>query len=152
MFFGLTLSRAVRLNGESSGPAARRISPPSADLGLTDVQAALAIGHLAAAALNALFMPPVPRLVDIISRRLDHRGRADSDRHPRPRWPALSSTFSQLFIVRMISAASVAPGNAPATFSILADYFPAAKLLKALAVMNIGFTTARRSRCCSEAR
>ena len=30
-------------------------------------------------------------------------------------------------------------GNAPATFSILADYFPAAKLPKALAVMNIGF-------------
>ena len=45
---------------------------------------------------------------------------------------------SQLFAVRMMGGIG-GSGNAPATFSILADYFPPAKLPKALAVMNIGF-------------
>ena len=32
-------------------------------------------------------------------------------------------------------------GNGPATYSILADYFPPAKLPKAIAFMNFGFTS-----------
>ena len=65
VFFGLTLL-VLFMNASISGLL---IQPIKRDLGLTDVQAAFAIGT-AAAALNALFMLPVSRLVDIISRRL----------------------------------------------------------------------------------
>src|SRR5262245_37166203 len=132
VFFGLTLL-VLFMNASVSWLL---IEPIKRDLGLSDVQASLAIGT-AAAAFNALFMLPVSRLVDIISRRLIigvglilggiSAGLA-----------GLSSTFTQLFTVRMIGGIG-GSGNAPATFSILADYFPAAKLPKALAVMNIGF-------------
>jgi MFS family permease len=132
VFFGLTLL-VLFMNASISGLL---IQPIKRDLGLTDVQAALAIGT-AAAALNALFMLPVSRLVDIISRRLII-GVGLILTGISAALAGLSSTFSQLFIVRMIGGIG-GSGNAPATFSILADYFPAAKLPKALAVMNIGF-------------
>jgi MFS family permease len=112
------------------------IEPIKRDLGLTDLKASLAIGS-AAAAFNALFMLPVSRLVDIISRRLII-GIGLIFTGVSAAFASLSSTFSQLFVVRMIGGIG-GSGNAPATFSILADYFPAAKLPKALAVMNIGF-------------
>ena len=132
VFFGLTLL-VLFMNLIISGLL---IEPIKRDLGLSDVQASLAIGT-AAAAFNALFMLPVSRLVDIISRRLII-GVGLILTGLSAALAGLSSTFSQLFIVRMIGGIG-GSGNAPATFSILADYFPAAKLPKALAVMNIGF-------------
>jgi MFS family permease len=131
-FFGITLL-VLFMNANVSYLL---IEPIKRDLGLTDLQASLAIGSMAAAA-NALFMLPVSRLVDILSRRLIigvglilaglSAGLA-----------ALSSSFGQLLGARMMGGIG-GSGNAPATFSILADYFPPAKLPKAIAVMGIGF-------------
>ncbi|HKE46048.1 MAG TPA: MFS transporter [Steroidobacteraceae bacterium] len=132
VFFGLTLL-VLFMNASVSGLL---IEPIKRDLGLSDVQASLAIGT-AAAAFNALFMLPVSRLVDIISRRLII-GVGLILGGISAALAGLSSTFSQLFLVRMIGGIG-GSGNAPATFSILADYFPAPKLPKALAVMGIGF-------------
>ncbi len=112
------------------------VEPIKRDLQLTDVQVSLVIGF-AAAAFNALFMLPVSRLVDIMSRRviigvgLLLVGTSTAV-------AGLSNTFTQLFGARMVGGIG-GSGNAPATFSILADYFPPAKLPKALATMNIGF-------------
>ncbi|HEY7378644.1 MAG TPA: MFS transporter [Steroidobacteraceae bacterium] len=132
VFFGLTLL-VLFMNASVSGLL---IEPIKRDLGLTDVQASLAIGT-AAAAFNAAFMLPVSRLVDIISRRLII-GVGLILTGISAAFAGLSSTFNQLFVVRMIGGIG-GSGNAPATFSILADYFPAPKLPKALAVMGIGF-------------
>ena len=52
----------------------------------------------------------------------------------------LANGFWQLFAARLFSGIGGA-GNGPATYSILADYFPPAKLPKAIAFMNFGFTS-----------
>lgn len=112
------------------------VEPIKRDLRLTDVQVSLIIGF-AAAAFNALFMLPVSRLVDIISRKLIISvGLLMASLASL--WSGLASTFLQLFFARMFGGIG-GSGNGPATFSILADYFPPAKLPKAIAVMNIGF-------------
>jgi len=54
---------------------------------------------------------------------------------------ALVATAGALLIVRLIGGVGGA-GNGPATFSLLADTFPPAKLPKAMATMNIGFMLA----------
>ena len=54
---------------------------------------------------------------------------------------ALAGTVAGLVIVRLIGGIGGA-GNGPATFSLLADTFPPAKLPKAMATMNIGFMLA----------
>jgi MFS family permease len=51
---------------------------------------------------------------------------------------AMVATAGALLIVRLIGGVGGA-GNGPATFSLLADTFPPAKLPKAMATMNIGF-------------
>lgn len=114
------------------------IQPIKRDLGLTDVEASyvLAIAALA----NSLFILPVSRLVDMMSRRLIISiGLVMASISNT--WAGVSSTFWQLIIARTVGGIGGA-GNGPATFSILADYFPPAKLPKALAVMNIGFVYA----------
>lgn len=111
------------------------IQPIKRDLGLTDVEASyvLAIAALA----NSLFILPVSRLVDMMSRRLIISiGLVMASISNT--WAGLSNTFGQLIIARAVGGIG-GSGNGPATFSILADYFPPAKLPKALAVMNIGF-------------
>jgi MFS family permease len=110
--------------------------PIKRDLQLTDVETSLIIGF-AAAFFNALFMLPVSRLVDIISRRLII-GFGLLMASVASFFSGLSGTFLQLFMARLVGGIG-GSGNGPATFSILADYFPAAKLPKALAVLNIGF-------------
>ena len=52
----------------------------------------------------------------------------------------LANGFWQLFAARLFTGIGGA-GNGPATYSILADYFPPAKLPKAIAFMNFGFTS-----------
>lgn len=54
---------------------------------------------------------------------------------------ALVATAGALLVVRLVGGVGGA-GNGPATFSLLADTFPAAKLPKAMATMNIGFMIA----------
>ncbi len=51
------------------------------------------------------------------------------------------ATARALLVVRLIGGVGGA-GNGPATFSLLADLFPPAKLPKAMATMNIGFMVA----------
>ena len=109
------------------------------DLQLTDVQVSLIIGF-APAFFNASFMLPVSRLVDIISRRLII-GFGLMMASIASFFSGLSSTFTQLFVARLVGGIG-GSGNGPATFSILADSFPPAKLPKALAVLNIGFVYA----------
>ena len=111
------------------------IQPIKRDLGLTDVQASYILAIAAAA--NAIFILPVSRLVDMMSRRvIISIGLVMASISNA--WAGLSSIFSQLIVARTIGGIGGA-GNGPATFSILADYFPPAKLPKAIAVMNIGF-------------
>jgi MFS family permease len=54
---------------------------------------------------------------------------------------ALAATAGAMLIVRLLGGVGGA-GNGPATFSLLADTFPATKLPKAMATMNIGFMVA----------
>ncbi len=54
---------------------------------------------------------------------------------------ALVASAGALLIVRLLGGVGGA-GNGPATFSLLADLFPPAKLPKAMATMNIGFMVA----------
>jgi MFS family permease len=109
------------------------------DLQLTDIQVSLIIGF-APAFFNAMFMLPVSRLVDIISRRLII-GFGLLMASVSSFGAGLSATFGQLFVVRLVGGIG-GSGNGPATFSILADSFPPAKLPKALSVLNIGFVYA----------
>ncbi|HJS22352.1 MAG TPA: MFS transporter, partial [Steroidobacteraceae bacterium] len=98
------------------------------DLQLTDIQVSLIIGF-APAFFSSLFMLPVSRLVDIISRRLIiSLGLLMAS--VSSFWAGLSFTFGQLFIARLVGGIG-GSGNGPATFSILADSFPPAKLPKA---------------------
>ncbi len=109
------------------------------DLRLTDVQVSFIIGF-APAFFNACFMLPVSLLVDRISRRLII-GVGLFVASVSSFLAGLSSTFANLFVARMVGGIG-GSGNGPATFSILADYFPPAKLPKALSVLNIGFVYA----------
>jgi MFS family permease len=111
------------------------IEPVSADLGLNDTQFALLHG-LAFALFYATMGIPIAHL---------------SDRHSRPLiiaagvfvWSiatavcGLAQTFWQLFIARI----AVGTGEAtlsPATYSMLADYFPKEQLGRAVAVYSTG--------------
>ena len=105
------------------------------DLQLTDIQVSLIIGF-APAFFSSLFMLPVSRLVDIISRRLII-GFGLLMASVSSFSAGISSTFGQLFVARLVGGIG-GSGNGPATFSILADSFPPAKLPKALSVVNIG--------------
>lgn len=54
---------------------------------------------------------------------------------------AMTATAGAMLLIRFLGGAGGA-GNGPATFSLLADTFPPAKLPKAMATMNIGFMIA----------
>lgn len=111
------------------------IQPIEHDLHLSDVGVSLIVGA-ALSAFNALFSLPVSRLVDIVSRRvLIGIGLLVSGLSSA--LSGVSGTFWQLFLARMCGGIG-GSANGPATFSMLADYFPPAKLPKALAIMNIG--------------
>jgi MFS family permease len=132
--FGLTV---MTLFG-SAGLVGLLMQSIKVDLKLTDTEVSLIVGF-AAAAFNALASLPISRLIDRISRRLIigvgllivGTGSALT---------GLASGFWQLFAARLFSGVG-GSGNGPATYSILADYFPPAKLPKAIAFMNFGFTS-----------
>ncbi len=105
------------------------------DLHLSDVKASLIIGF-AASSLHAILALPVSRLVDTLSRRLILSigliilGCSSLA-------TGLAATFGTLFMARLLGGVGAA-GSGPATYSILADYFPPARLPRAVSVMNIG--------------
>jgi MFS family permease len=106
------------------------------DLHLNDTEVSLVIGF-AASALNALLALPVSRLVDSVSRRLMLAiglivlGSSSFA-------TGLAATFGTLFMARLLGGVGGA-GSGPATYSILADYFPPAKLPRAVSMMSVGF-------------
>jgi MFS family permease len=105
------------------------------DLHLTDTQVSFIIGFSSACA--AFLSLPVSRLIDTLSRKLII-GTGLVIVSLATLASGLAHGFAQLFVARLLGGAG-ASGNGPATFSILADYFPPAKLPKAISVMNIGF-------------
>jgi MFS family permease len=105
------------------------------DLHLSDVKASLIIG-IAASSLHAILALPVSRLVDSVSRRL-MLGIGLIILGTSSLTTGLAATFGTLFLARLLGGIGAA-GSGPATYSILADYFPPAKLPRAVSVMNIG--------------
>ena len=105
------------------------------DLHLSDVKASLIIGF-AASSLHAILALPVSRLVDTLSRRLI-LGVGLVILGTSSLATGLAATFGTLFLARLLGGIGAA-GSGPATYSILADYFPPAKLPRAVSVMNIG--------------
>lgn len=115
------------------------IEPIRLDTGLTDNQMAMIFGGAAGfvLAFASLIVSP---LADIYSRRLIIGvglliiGACNFG-------SAMVATAGLMLAVRLVGGFGGA-GNGPATFSLLADTFPPTKLPKAMATMNIGFTTA----------
>ena len=105
---------------------------------LTYFKVSLIVGF-ASAAFNAVASLPISRLVDRMSRRLII-GIGLLTIGTGSALTGLANSFWQLFAARLFSGIGGA-GNGPATYSILADYFPPAKLPKAIAFMNFGFTS-----------
>src|SRR5262245_34810394 len=108
------------------------------DLALTDTQISLVVGF-ASALINALLSLPISRLVDRLSRRMI-MGIGLLVVGVGSIFTAVSNGFSQIFAARLFAGAGGA-GNGPAAYSLLADYFPPAKLPRAIAFMNFGFTS-----------
>ena len=106
------------------------------DLHLNDFKASLIIGF-AASALNATLALPISRLVDSVSRRL-MLGIGLVILGCSSLATGIAATFGTLFLARLLGGVGGA-GSGPATYSILADYFPPAKLPRAVSFMNIGF-------------
>lgn len=112
------------------------VEPIKNDLRLSDFQVALIFGGAGGfvLAVASLFVSP---LADFFSRRLIIGigliilGLCNVA-------SAMVVAAMALLVVRMIGGVGGA-GNGPATFSLLADTFPPAKLPKAMATMNIGF-------------
>jgi MFS family permease len=132
--FGLTVMTLFG-SGALSGLL---VQPIKVDLGLTDTQVSLIVGF-AAAAFNAVASLPISKLVDKMSRRLII-GVGLLTMGVGSALTGLANGFWQLFAARLFTGIGGA-GNGPATYSILADYFPPAKLPKAIAFMNFGFTS-----------
>jgi len=108
------------------------------DLGLTDTQVGLIMGF-AFACFYMVVGYPIARLADSKSRRaIIGVGLAT--------WSfmtalcGIAQSFWQLFLCRMGVGVGEAC-NGPATFSMISDLFPPAKLPRAISVLNIGFTT-----------
>lgn len=115
------------------------IEPMKHDLNLTDKQISLIVGVVGSMVL-AIASLPISKLADTYSRRviigvgLMILGICSA-------LSGLAATATQLLIIRLIGGVGGA-GNGSATFSMLGDLFPPAKLPKAMATMNIGFMVA----------
>src|SRR6478735_9132272 len=115
------------------------LEPIKLDMHLTDQQMSLIFG-LAGQFVLAFMSLLVSPLADIYKRRLIIGiglviiGLCNFG-------SAMVATAGAMLIIRLLGGAGGA-GNGPATFSLLADTFPPAKLPKAMATMNIGFMIA----------
>jgi MFS family permease len=129
---------ALTINFLDRGILNLLIEPVKRDLHLTDVQVSYLVG-LAFVLFYVILGLPVARLVDSRSRRLIVGTGLLI-------WSAMSGvcglaqSFWQLFAGRV----GVGVGEAcsgPATYSMLSDLFPPAKLPRAISVLNFGFVT-----------
>jgi MFS family permease len=115
------------------------LEPIKVDMKLSDQQVALIFG-LAGQFMLAFASLFVSQLADMFSRRLIIGiglviiGLCNFG-------SAMVLAAGAMLTIRLIGGVGGA-GNGPATFSLLADTFPAAKLPKAMATMNIGFMIA----------
>ncbi|HUI60802.1 MAG TPA: MFS transporter [Steroidobacteraceae bacterium] len=112
------------------------VGPIKHDLGLSDTKASLLIGF-AFVLFNVMLGLPIARLADTRSRRVII-GTGLAVWSTMTALCGLARTYAQLFIARVGVGVGEAC-NGPATFSMLSDLFPPAKLPRAIAVMNFGF-------------
>lgn len=112
------------------------VEPIKRDLHLSDLQISLLMGF-AFACFYVLLGLPIARLADSRSRRTIV-GVGIAMFSVMTALCGLAQNFWQLFLCRVGVGVGEAC-NGPATFSMLADLFPPAKLPRAIGVMNFGF-------------
>lgn len=112
------------------------VGPIKTDLHLTDTQMSFLLG-IAVVIFNAIIAVPLSRFVDIWQRNLILCAGITV-------WGVMTSlcglaqNFWQLFVFRMgIGVGGLVHG--PATYSMMADYFPREKLPRAIAILQIGY-------------
>jgi len=112
------------------------VEPIKADLQLTDFQISLLLGF-ALVVFNAFVAVPASRFVDIWPRNIIITAGIAV-------WSTMTAlcgiaqNFWQLFLFRMgIGVGEIVHG--PATYSMMADFFPREKLPRAIAVLQLGF-------------
>jgi MFS family permease len=112
------------------------VEPIKADLGLSDTQISLLLGF-AVIVFNAFLAVPASRFVDIWQRNIILSAGVAF-------WSTMTAlcgfaqTFWQLFVFRMgMGIGGIV--NGPATYSMMADYFPRERLPRAIAVLQLGF-------------
>jgi MFS family permease len=126
----------LMLNFLDRGILTLLVEPIKKDLQLSDQQIALVIGF-AFVCFYVLLGLPIARLVDSKSRRLIVAIGVAT-------WSlataacGLARSFGGLFLARVGVGVGEAC-NGPATFSMLADFFPPRLLPRAIAVLNLGF-------------
>lgn len=130
------LALAVMVNFLDRGILNLLIEPIKADLGLSDTQISLIVGA-AFTIFYAIFGWPVAVLVDRLSRK--HMMAAGIAIFGlMTTLSGLATNFWHLFLARVgIGVGETTSG--PSAYSLLSDYFPPAKLPRAIAVMNLGF-------------
>jgi len=126
----------LAINFMDRGIVTLLVEPIKHDLGLSDFKASLLIGF-AFILFNVMLGLPIARLADTRSRRVIIATGLVV-------WSTMTAlcglarNYVQLFMARVGVGVGEAC-NGPATFSMLADLFPPAKLPRAIAVMNFGF-------------
>ncbi len=113
------------------------IEPIKRDLHINDIQASLLIGGAFVAAYAFLGVP-ISRLADSKSRRVII-GIGIAFWSVMTAFCGVAHSYPQLFWAR-IGVGAGESAFAPATYSIVTDSFPPAKLARAIAVISIGFT------------
>jgi len=112
------------------------VEPIKADFELSDFQISLLLG-LAFVIFNAFVAVPASRFVDIWPRNIIITA-GIAVWSTMTALCGLAQNFWQLFLFRMgIGVGEIVHG--PATYSMMADYFPREKLPRAIAVMQLGF-------------
>jgi MFS family permease len=112
------------------------VEPIKADLGLSDTQISILLGF-AVVVFNAFLAIPASRYVDIWPRKYI-LGAGIAFWSTMTALCGFAQTFWQLFVFRMgMGIGGIL--NGPATYSMMADYFPRERLPRAIAVMQLGF-------------
>src|SRR5256885_7879933 len=136
-YYGLfVIIRATALNfldAQVFGMLAQRIK---IDLGLTDEQLGFLVGP-ANVIFYVLVGIPLARLVDIYPRKYVLAGGITLTGGITA-LGGLAQNFTQLFCSRMLVGAG-GSAHAPGAYSMLADYFPPAKLPRAIGFLQLGF-------------
>src|SRR6266513_1319512 len=121
------------LDAQVFGMLAQRIK---IDLGLTDEQLGFLVGP-ANVIFYVLVGIPMARLVDIYPRKYVLAGGVTLTGGITA-LGGLAQNFTQLFLSRMLVGAG-GSAHAPGAYSMLADYFPPARLPRAIGFLQLGF-------------